>query len=498
MHRILSAILAISVTTGSYTNSRTNANTVETVLTPANVAPTTFGFLANLPVDDTVWAQPLVGQVSAAPVFLLFTASNTAYLYSGTAPFGLLWSRSLGSNSGITGGFSNNRTATPVIDPATNLVYMFGQLADLSFKIWCLNLADGTDAIPAVTVAGTSNGITFSGAAQWGRPSLTLANSNIYLEFGCGNIDETSEFQGWVFAYSASALSQVGVFATVNGSGSAYTTGGAGIWMGSVGPIVDGSGNLIMLTGNGAWDGVSNFGESFIKLSPSLALLDWFTPSNWAALNAGDLDLGAGHAVLLPGGAIVIGGGKVQPTTSNAILYVLNESNLGHLEGSGGSAPIQKLGVSGGIRQGIAFANNSLYISDDNSSGAGGKIKLYPYNGTTFGAPTATSPTGFGYPGATITYSSNGSGGGIIWAIASTISANVIKPGALYAYDASTLAELWNSSLRSSTNIGQMQKYAVPTVANGMVLVPTASNQVVIFGLTGPPPSVVLGQGAFQ
>src|ERR1700745_2615270 len=47
------------VTTWHYDNARTSANMTETVLTPANVTPTSFGKLFSEPVDGIVSAQPL-------------------------------------------------------------------------------------------------------------------------------------------------------------------------------------------------------------------------------------------------------------------------------------------------------------------------------------------------------------------------------------------------------------------------------------------------------
>ena len=44
-----------------------------------------------------------------------------------------------------------------------------------------------------------------------------------------------------------------------------------------------------VVTGNGDFDGLSNFGESLLHLSGAdLSLLDWYTPQEWSDLNEQD------------------------------------------------------------------------------------------------------------------------------------------------------------------------------------------------------------------
>ena len=86
-----------------------------------------------------------------------------------------------------------------------------------------------------------------------------------------------------------------------------------GIWQSGGGLSADASGNIYALTGNGSFNGDTggrNFGNSFIKVSPTGALLDWFTPFNWSFLNATDEDLGIQNALLIPNTNLVVGGGK--------------------------------------------------------------------------------------------------------------------------------------------------------------------------------------------
>src|ERR1700692_2004197 len=49
----------VNVLTGNYDNQRTNSNLQETILTPVNVNPNSFGKIGTFPVDGQIYAQPL-------------------------------------------------------------------------------------------------------------------------------------------------------------------------------------------------------------------------------------------------------------------------------------------------------------------------------------------------------------------------------------------------------------------------------------------------------
>ena len=108
--------------------------------------------------------------------------------------------------------------------------------------------------------------------------------------------------------------------------------GWGGIWNAGQPPAVDSAGNLYFSTGNGAVGTTPNnnvqAGSSFIKLSPTLQLLDYFTPYNAATLNSGDMDLGPG-LLLIPNTNYLLGGGK------QGVLYLVNTNNMGKFNASG-------------------------------------------------------------------------------------------------------------------------------------------------------------------
>lgn len=107
--------------------------------------------------------------------------------------------------------------------------------------------------------------------------------------------------------------------------------------------------DVYVVSGNGPWNGSTNWGDSILKLEPSGSrLLDSFTPTNQAGLEASDSDLGSTGPALLPpireAGRVyhlLVQGGKGPAcgTCNGVALRLLNRDNLsgqggpGHLGG---------------------------------------------------------------------------------------------------------------------------------------------------------------------
>ena len=84
---------------------------------------------------------------------------------------------------------------------------------------------------------------------------------------------------------------------------------GAAIW-GRGGVVVEpGSGKLLVATGNGPYNGRTDWGDSVLELSSDASrLLQSWTPRNQASLNQSDLDVGSTAPALLGSGLAVQGG----------------------------------------------------------------------------------------------------------------------------------------------------------------------------------------------
>jgi outer membrane protein assembly factor BamB len=120
------------------------------------------------------------------------------------------------------------------------------------------------------------------------------------------------------------------------------------IW-GRAGAVVDPhTGNLLVATGNGPWNGTTNWGDSVLELSPDASrLLQNFTPMNVDELERGDVDLGSASPAVIPRpgrSSLVVQGGK------DAQLKLLDAARL---NGQGGASTrkdgeLQTLATPGG------------------------------------------------------------------------------------------------------------------------------------------------------
>ncbi len=143
------------------------------------------------------------------------------------------------------------------------------------------------------------------------------------------------------------------------------------------GPVVEPGGKRILIdTGNGPWNGTTDFGDSVLELTfPALALRQSFTPTNQEQLNSSDTDLGSSAPALLGADRVVLAG-------KDGIMRVLALSRLdGH---SPSSAParrtlggaLQRLQIPGGGELFSAPAvwrrdgRTTTFVADENGTAA--------------------------------------------------------------------------------------------------------------------------------
>ena len=359
-----------------------------------------------------------------------------------------------------------------MIDPSTDTIYVVGETLESNnvvFRLHALDVTTGNERPSSPMVISASG---FLPKEQLQRPGLLLANGNVY--FALGSHNDIMPYHGWIFGYSATSLAQVAVWnVTPGGSEGA-------IWMAGAGIAADSSGNLYIMTGNGDFDGITNFGQSFVKLSPTLTVLDYFTPYNWSSLSAVDSDLGSGGILLVPTNSVnfpheLIGCGK--PTT----IWVLNRDKMGGLEPSPTSGQsIQEVnnavgGVSGNQADDHCFTTPAFWQQNLYFIGNNDVLKAFhldPTTGMMTTSPTSQGTLEFQFPGAQPVVSSNGSSNGIVWALNHSPTDTL-----LVAYDATNLAiELYRSG-----SLGSGTKWATPTVVNGKVYVGTVKH-LYVFG----------------
>jgi hypothetical protein len=523
----IAAIAQVNVYTRSYDGARTGANLQETVLTPANVNATNFGKLFTVHTDGQIYAQPLYVSnlaIAGGTHNVLFVASMLNTIYALDADTGAaLWTQNYGSpiipqdvewDQNVSWVTRLGILSTPVIDPATNYMYFVtgSQPADGTRTFaYSLNAIDITTGLPVhgspVNITATystpdlTTPLVLIPQLQNQRASLALANGNVYIAFA--SHEDAPPYHGYVLAYSTSTLAQTAVYSD--------TTIGTlgGIWNAGQAPSIDAAGNLYISTGNGSYgttpNGLVQTANSFIKLSPTLQLLDYFTPYNTATMNTGDFDLGSSGVLLIPNTNYVLGGGK------QGVLYLANTNGMGGFNTSSDKVQQEFQAIYGKgtshIHGGPVYFNSdqngpTTYVWGENDvlreflfNPTTGLLNTTPLATSTMTAPVTNNDGAM--PGGFLSISANGNQNGILWASTPYNDDAVVKTvqGVLYAFNADTLALLWSDKTNDARDeVGNFAKYVPPVVANGKMYIATfgpvgtadGSGALVCYGLLKP------------
>lgn len=275
----------VPVPTWRYDLTHAGQNTSETALTLANVNPTSFGKLFSLPVDGTVYAQPLYvpnlkmsdglfhnvlfvatendsvyafdadsnSDANASPIWQvsLLTAAHGAGAGATAVPYTDTGSPDVAPTVGITG--------TPAINLASNTIYLVANTKENGAyfsRLHAINIITGAEQAnsPAditATVAGTgtgSSGGQLAFSALWENQRTALNYYNGYVYFGYAAHGDLQPWHGWLFAYNATTLAQSAVLCL---SPNDY---GAGVWASGAGMPIDEDapgGRMFVATGNG-------------------------------------------------------------------------------------------------------------------------------------------------------------------------------------------------------------------------------------------------------
>jgi hypothetical protein len=502
-----------AVTTYHNDNYRTGWNSTESVLTPANVTASTFGMLAKVPLDDQVDAQPLVipavnitagSNQGTHDVVYVATGNDTVYAIDANAGTVLL-TTSLGKPVFAPLGCNNNGPhvgvdSTPVIDTATNTLYLIAYTQDKTgpaYRLHALDLGSLTDKITPTIISAShtlSDGTTFNFNAtyQRQRPGLLLANGNIYAGFGSFCDYSANLSRGWLLGWNAATLTPLSanqVNNTLASSPDSFFL--SSIWMSGYGLAADDSGNILFVTGNSdysgsTYNGVTNIQESVVKVSANLTnVVDLFTPSNQASLDQGDTDFGSGGVLVLPDQTgslphLAVAAGKY------GSMYFMNEDSLGGYSTT-------KNNVLGTYQVGGCWCGQSYFVDPKDGaarvvSSGGSQVKVWKLQ--TSPSPKLTevaqSPSvrNGQDPGFFTSVSSNGTANPIIWALSRPLSQQ--SSGiALYAFNPESgktmMTQLFESIAGAWPNVGGNSNM-VPVVANGKVYV-VSNKQLQIFGL---------------
>ncbi len=448
--------------TNSGDDLRTGWYPSQGAITPQLVSGGTFGQEWSATVEGQVYAQPLLSNGT----LLVATEKNKVYGLD-PATGALKWSKplSLGTPwnpADISCGDltpSIGVTATPVIDPSTNIAYMThktyasGTSGPAKYFMDAVNMSTGAEepGFP-VELAGTAQnapGRTFTPTTQLQRPGLLLLEGVVYAAFG--SHCDTPPWQGWIFGVSTAGKVTARYVDDT-------TKEGAGIWQSGAGLTSDGPGTILFSTGNGGAPSTlapgtsppANLGESVVRVrvqpDGSLKPVDFFAPFDAPSLDEFDSDFASGGVTGLPseyfGTAAIphlaVADGK------QGYVYLLNRDSLGGVsQGTGGSDNVvQRLGPRGGVwsRPGVWPGEGGyVYIPTSSGSSGGGHLDVYRYGLSGTGQPSlalaGSSEDAFGWGSGAPVITSEGTTSGsalvwIIWAANRTGSG-----GQLRAYD---------------------------------------------------------------
>jgi outer membrane protein assembly factor BamB len=267
-----------------------------------------------------------------------------ATLYAVDAANGrILWKRS-------TSGPSRCTTAGPAADPAAHWVYADG----LDGRVHRYAVTTGKEQ----TSGGWPITVTRMPDVEKVSSAFTVSQGYLYVTTS-GYIGDGGHYEGHLVTINVKT-GRSAVFNSLCSSvhrllgpapgGAAYCasiqSGLFGRGQGVTDPI---NHDVYIVTGNGPWNGKTDWGDSILKLNPAgTKLVDTFTPTNQSTLNSQDLDLGSTGPAMLPpissGGKtyhLLVQGGKGPACDgcSGAGLRLLNRDNLsgqggpGHLGG---------------------------------------------------------------------------------------------------------------------------------------------------------------------
>jgi outer membrane protein assembly factor BamB len=277
-------------------------------------------------------------------------------------------------------------TTSPLADPNGLFVYA----ASPNGLIHKLSLADGAEDRAGAWPVSVTRDPTHEKLAA----ALNIDGPDVLVAMG-GYFGDAPPYQGHVASIDRSSGRLAGVFNTLcaNRRGllapSSCRASDSAI-LSRAGPVVEPGGRRILIdTGNGPWNGSTNFGDSVLELTfPGLGLRQTFTPTDQEQLNASDTDLGSSAPALLGGNRVLVAG-------KDGIVRVLE---LSRLNGRSPSAhtllggELQRLPLPGG---GELFStpavwrhggHTTVFIGDEHATAAYvlRRGRLYPawQNGT--------------------------------------------------------------------------------------------------------------------
>ena len=286
-----------------------------------------------------LYAQPLYWQQPGSASGMLVVATENDEVHAIDARSGnQVWTRSLGRPVPLSTQPCGNIdplgiTGTPVIDEATQAVYLDAMVGDASgahHRVFALSLKDGAP-LPGwpidIAEALAARGQHFNTRYQNQRGALAILDGRVYVPYG-GHYGDCGDYHGWILGISLRDPRDIVSWSTRGRGG--------GIW--APGGISSDGHALFAATGNTFGASTWRDGEAVFRLTPDLRHderpQDFFAPSDWRALDERDADLGGSDPI--PFDAPSATGPKpfVLALGKDARAYLLDRDNLGGIGGS--------------------------------------------------------------------------------------------------------------------------------------------------------------------
>jgi hypothetical protein len=388
-----------------------------------------------------LWSSPtLDGEVYAQPLLVgdrVISATENDSVYALDSSNGsVVWKAHLGApvpGSSLPCGNVDpvGITSTPVVDLGGGRIYVVGLVQPGMHMLFGLELSSGRVVASARVDATGADPLVHNQ-----RSALTFSNGSVFVPYG-GRFGDCGDYHGRIVS--------VPVAASGLGTPSSYalpTQREGGLWA-PPGAALGSDGSLYLASGNSSSRGTYDYGNSVIRLSPNLKLIDSFAPSNWASLNSSDTDLGSTSPVLLPGN-------RVFQIGKGGIGYLLDARHLGGMGGELGSARVCDARSFGGI----AHDGDTMFVP------CGDAVVQVTVSGESFTTGWSASVS---TPGPTIV------AGSAVWVVAT-------GSGNLLGLDPSSGRTI------SSQHIGRVPSQFTSPAAGGGRVVVAADRTVFAFG----------------
>ena len=318
----------------------------------------------------------LDGTVDSSPIYVggRIVVTTTYGKTIALTPAGrVLWRFTPPSYSRIAGS-AQITNATPAASTDRNAVYA----AAPDGRIRKLRLSDGK-------VLWTTT-ITRDPTHEKSTSSLNVSRGLVIATTG-GYIGDAPPYQGHVVTMSERTGRIAHVWNSLCSDRHALilprtcSSSDSAIWSRNGAAVDPANGTLVVATGNGPWNGRTDWGDSVIVLSPDAArMLRHWTPTDQQHLNDADIDIGSTSPALLAGGYAVQGG-------KDGKLRLLQLHRLPGVNGRLGGE-LQTVGVPGGAQlfsEPAVWKGKWVYVSSDGGTAAwllqGGRLHAKWSNG---------------------------------------------------------------------------------------------------------------------